>query len=97
MRSRRSVISLALTKNEAVQARLKKAFVLVFVDANTRHDKNRNAAVLERCGNPTLRFGLPVFVVLDRDGKQLMTRETASLAADTDAKVVANVLEFLGT
>ena len=39
---------------------------------------------------------MPVFVVLDREGKPLLTRETASLAADTDAKVVANVLEFLG-
>jgi hypothetical protein len=33
--------------------------------------------------------------VLDCDGTQLTTRETASLAADTDAKVAARVLTFL--
>ena len=85
----------ALTKDAAIQARLKERFVLVFVDANTRSDKNRNARLLEHYGNPTLEFGLPVFVILDRDGKQLGTRETASLAADTDAKVVERILGFL--
>ncbi len=74
---------------------LSKRFVLVFVDANTRNDPKRNAALLERYGNPTLQFGLPVFVVLDRDGKQLATRETASLAAGTDAVEVERILAFL--
>jgi len=45
--------------------------------------------------NPTLQHGLPVFVILDHDGRQVGTRETASLAADTDAKVAARVLTFL--
>lgn len=85
----------ALTKDAAVQERLKRKFILVFVDANTRNDKNRNAAVIEKYGNPIPQYGLPVFVVLDRDGTQLTTRETASLAADTDAKVAARVLSFL--
>ncbi|MBI5771206.1 MAG: thioredoxin family protein [Verrucomicrobia bacterium] len=84
----------ALTTGTAVPDRLRKSFVLVFVDANTRNDKNRNAGLIEKYGNP-LQFGLPVFVVLDGDGKQLTTRETASLAADTDAKVADNVLAFL--
>lgn len=86
----------ALTKEPAIQARLRDKFILVFADANTRNDKNRNAALLERYGNPTLQFGLPVFVILDREGKQIGTRETASLAADTDAKVAHNILTFLG-
>ena len=85
----------ALTKDPAVQARLREKFVLTYIDANTRHDKKRNAAVLEKFGNPTLQYGLPVFVILDRDGRQIGTRETASLAAETDAKVAARVLEFL--
>jgi len=84
----------ALTQESTVQTRLRKNFVLVFIDANTRNDKQRNATVLEKYGDP-LQFGLPVFVVLDLDGKQLTTRETASLAADTDAKVAARVLAFL--
>lgn len=84
-----------LTEDRRVRAVLSKRFVLVFVDANTRNDPKRNAALLERYGNPTLQFGLPVFVVLDRDGKQLATRETASLAADTDAVEVERILAFL--
>ena len=81
-------------KDPAVQARLRASFVLVFIDANTRHDRQRNAAVIERYGNP-VQYGLPVFVVLDRDGRQLTTRETSSFAADTDAKVAARLLAFL--
>lgn len=88
-------LHVALTKDAAVKARLKRKFILVYVDANTRNEKNRNAVVLERYGNPTLQFGLPVFVVLDRDGKQLAIRETGSLAAETDAKVAERVLAFL--
>jgi len=84
----------ALTQEPAVQARLRQKFVLVFIDANTRNDKQRNAAVIAKYGNP-LQYGLPVFVVLDRDGTQLTTRETASLAADTDAQVASRVVAFL--
>jgi thioredoxin-related protein len=85
----------ALSKDPAVQARLHDKFVLVYVDANTRNDKQRNAAVMEKYGNPTLQHGLPVFVIVDDEGRQIGTRETASLAADTDAKVAARVLAFL--
>ena len=81
----------------AVKQKLQQKFVLVYVDANTRNDKLRNAAVLEKFGQPTLEHGLPVFVILDREGRQIGTRETASLAADTDAKVAARVLAFLDT
>ncbi len=84
-----------LTTDAAVKARLKEKFVLVFVDANTRTDKNRNGALLAKYGNPILEFGLPVFVVLDHEGKHLGTRETASLAADSDSKVATRVLTFL--
>lgn len=84
----------ALAGDPVVRARLRGKFVLVFVDANTRNDKHRNAAVIERYGNP-LQFGLPVFVVLDSAGKQLTTRETASLAADTNEKVAERVVAFL--
>ena len=84
----------ALTKGPAVQKLLREKFVLVFIDANTRNDKNRNAAVIEKYGNP-LRYGLPVFVVLDRNGTRLTTRETESLDSDTDAKVADHVIRFL--
>jgi thioredoxin-related protein len=84
-----------LTKEPRVEKKLRENFVLVYVDANTRNDKNRNAAVLEKFGQPTLQHGLPVFVILDREGRQIGTRESASLAADTDAKTADRLLEFL--
>ncbi len=83
-----------LESQPSVTTRLKKRFVLVFLDANTRNDKQRNAAVIARYDDP-LQHGLPVFVVLDRDGKRLTTQETASLAADTDAAVAEKVAAFL--
>lgn len=85
----------ALTEEPSVQAKLREKFLLVYVDANTRNDRNRNAGVLRKLGNPTLEHGLPVFVILDREGRHIGTRERASLAADTDAKVAARVLAFL--
>jgi len=78
----------------AVTARLERSFILVHVDANLRHDRNRNAAVIARYGHP-LRHGLPVFVVLAADGTLLTTQETASLAAPTDEEVAARVADFL--
>ena len=81
-------------ESATVAALLKKSFVTVYLDANTRNDKNRNAAVIERFGNP-LQYGLPVFVVLDSRGKQLATQETASLAAEADMEEAAKVAAFL--
>ncbi len=79
----------------AVRARLRDDFVLVYIDANTRNDKKRNAAIQDRYGNPIQIHGLPVLVVLDRDGKQLTTRETSSLSATTDEEVARRVAAFL--
>lgn len=84
----------ALSTDAAVLRTLSRSFVLVYVDANTRKDKKRNAAVIEQYGNP-LRFGIPVFVVLERDGALLTTRETQSLAAVTDEEVAVRVKQFL--
>jgi thioredoxin-related protein len=85
----------ALTQNPAVQSRLRQKFVLVHLDANTRNDQQRNAAVLKKYGDPIRQYGLPVFVVLARAGIQLTTRETASFAADTDKKMAERLLSFL--
>lgn len=79
----------------AVRARLRDDFVLVYVDANTRNDRKRNAAVQEQYGNPIQKHGLPVMVVLDSDGRQLTTRETSSLSAPTDEEVARRVAAFL--
>lgn len=49
-------------------------FLVVLIDV----DKGHNAEVVKRYGNPT-RFGLPVLVVLDTDGKPLTTQDTGQL------------------
>lgn len=83
------------TGNPAVSTTLRQSFVLVYLDANTRNDKKRNAAVMERYGNPIQKHGLPVLVVLASDGTPLTTRETSSLAAPSDEEVARRVAAFL--
>jgi thiol:disulfide interchange protein len=53
-------------------------FIVVRVDVNTRKGEKRNAAVVERYGNP-IAHGIPVLVVLDSDGKQLTTKDSGEL------------------
>jgi thioredoxin-related protein len=83
-----------LGTDSRIATRLQQHFVVVYVDANTRNDKTRNRSVIERYGNP-LRYGLPVFVVLDAEGNQLTTRETGTLADVTDEGVAEKLLAFL--
>ncbi|HKB57713.1 MAG TPA: thioredoxin family protein [Lacunisphaera sp.] len=84
----------ALSTDAGILKTLQRSFVLVYVDANTRNDKKRNAAVMEKYGDP-LRFGIPVFVVLESDGALLVTQETQSLAAVTDEEVAGRLGRFL--
>ena len=78
----------------ATVTRLREKYVLVYLDANTRHDKKRNAAVIARYGNP-VRLGIPVLVVLERDGTLLVTQETGSLATATEEETSRRVRAFL--
>ena len=84
------------TTDEAVRERLAADYVLVMVDVNRRHGTARNAAVNEQYGNP-VRFGLPVLVVLDADGRPLTTQDTGALEKGdgTVAHDPAKVLAFL--
>lgn len=71
---------------------LKANFVVVLVDVN----KNHNSDVVKKYGNPT-RFGLPVIVILDNEGKQLTTKNTAELEKGRNhdpAKVLAFLKEW---
>ena len=83
-----------LATDPAVAKALRENYELVLIDANTRHDPKRNAAVIERYDNPP-QHGLPVFVVLATDGKQLTTRETADLEDEKGQHVAERVLAFL--
>jgi thiol:disulfide interchange protein len=72
-----------------IAAKLKSDFVVVMVDVNKEHNK----AVNSKYGNPT-RFGLPVMVVLDADGKALTTQDTGKLE-DGNHHDPAKVMAFL--
>ena len=63
-----------LQTDKGVAEKLKDNYVLVMIDVNKEHNK----ATDEKYGRPT-DLGMPVFVVLDADGKQLTTQETGSL------------------
>lgn len=63
--------------NEAIAEELKSNYVLVLIDVNQGHNKDTDVMY----GNPT-RLGLPVLVVLDAEGKSLITQETGSLEKD---------------
>jgi len=58
-----------LDTNKAVHGIIQSGYVVVLVDVNNGH----NEATVEKYGQPT-QFGLPVIVVLDSDGKQLVTQ-----------------------
>lgn len=77
-----------------VRDRLARDYVLVYIDVNMRHGPKRNADVNTRYGNP-IHEGLPVLVVLDADGKQLVTQETGALEEGDhhDPKKVAAFLD----
>jgi thiol:disulfide interchange protein len=75
--------------DEKIAAKLKEAYVVVLVDVNKGH----NAAIDEKYGKPT-KHGLPVIVVLDTDGKPLVTQDTGKLEAG-DHHDPAKVLAFL--
>lgn len=70
---------------------LDRGFVVVMVDVNTRNGERRNAATVERYGNPTVH-GIPVLVVLDSDGKILTTKDSGELeegSGHSPAKILA--------
>ena len=88
------------TTDDTVRQKLAVGFVLVMIDVNQRHGVARNAAVNEKYGNP-IKEGLPVLVVLDADGRQLVTQETGALeqgggiAAHDPAKVAAFLAKWM--
>ena len=41
--------------------------------------ENKNVKVFAKYGNPGEKFGYPVFIVLDKDGKQIHTQDSAVL------------------
>jgi|ERR1043166_4404652 thiol:disulfide interchange protein len=60
--------------DNGIAEKLKSDYVVVMIDVNKGH----NQEIDTRYGHPT-KFGLPVIVVLDADGKQLTTQDTGKL------------------
>jgi thiol:disulfide interchange protein len=75
--------------NSELSAKLRDAYIVVLVDVNKGHNKE----VDTRYGNPT-RFGLPALVVLDADGKSLVTQDSGKLE-EGDHHDPKKVLAFL--
>jgi thiol:disulfide interchange protein len=55
--------------NRAVHKKIQSDYIVVLVDVNHGH----NESTVEKYGQPT-QFGLPIIVVLDSNGKQLVTQ-----------------------
>jgi thiol:disulfide interchange protein len=74
-------------------------YTVVHVDVDKIEGKQHNHAVDEKYGNPTKK-GLPVLVVLDEDGKQLVTQDTGALEEGDHhdpAKVMALLKKWQAT
>ena len=72
-----------ITKDEAISKMANDNFVFIHVNYNPRksagEEKTRQAAaMLKRLGNPA-RFGFPVLVILDADGKVLHIQDSSFL------------------
>jgi thiol:disulfide interchange protein len=78
-----------------VATALKKDFVVVRIDVNTRNGVKRNADVNARYGNP-IEHGIPMLVVLDSGGKQLTTKDSGDLE-EGDAHSPAKITAFLAS
>jgi thioredoxin-related protein len=76
--------------DKGIAAKLKSDFVVVLIDVN----KGRNSTVDAKYGHPT-RFGIPVLVILDADGKQLTTKDSSDFEEGGDHHNPEKVLAFL--
>ncbi len=79
-----------VTENPELSTLLKQNYIVVHVNYSK---ENKNEEILANLGYPQ-RFGFPVFVVLDADGKRIHTQSSAYLE-DGDGHSVKLVSEFL--
>ena len=79
--------------DRAIAAELKSDYVQVLVDVDSKSGPMRNAATVERFGNP-IEGGIPALIVLGPDGSLLTPRGVRSLS-DKDYRHPDKVLAFL--
>jgi thiol-disulfide isomerase/thioredoxin len=75
--------------DNSIAKELKSDYVVVLIDVDKGHNRETNT----KYGNPT-RFGLPAIVVLDGDGKALITQDTGKLE-EGDHHSPEKVIRFL--
>ena len=75
--------------NEAVHKKIQTDYIVVLVDVNHGH----NESTVEKYGEP-VQFGLPVIVVLDSNGKQLVTQGVGEFG-ENEGYSPQKVLAFL--
>lgn len=80
-----------VTKTDELNKLIKDAFIVVHVNYSK---ENKNDAVLASLDYPQ-RFGFPVFVILDSDGKRIHTQNSAYLedGKGHSAKLVSEFLQ----
>jgi len=84
------------TTNPEVRHALDQSYVLVMVDVNRRNDAHRNRAITDRYDDPMGNgHGIPVLVVLNADGKALVTQDTGALENGKDGHDPVKILAFL--
>lgn len=68
-----------ITSDEEIKTLIDNEFEYIHVNYNPRQPKNENTLkMLDRLGNPE-RFGFPVLVVLDNNGKVIHTQDSSFL------------------
>lgn len=73
-----------------IRALMDKSYISIKVNYSK---ENKNLTILKRLEYPQ-RFGFPVFVILDQDGKRIHTQSSAFLE-EGDSYSKKNVIEFL--
>lgn len=73
-----------ITEDEDIAKLINENFVYIHVNYNPRKSSDQSgntAAMMKRLGNPA-RFGFPVFVILDQNGKVLHIQDSGLLEKD---------------
>lgn len=78
--------------DKEIAAKLASDYVVVLVDVFETNNQDHNKQVIERYH--ATKFGLPVIVILDADGKQLTTQDTGKLE-EGDHHSPKKVMDFL--
>jgi thiol:disulfide interchange protein len=78
----------------AVKKALDDNFIVVLIDVNHREGKSRNG-VLNRHYEDPIKEGLPVLVVLETNGRMLVTQETGALENGRNGHDPKKILAFL--